>query len=142
MKSILTISIAAFLWSCNNEPKQIQQNKSTKKDTTVTLKPTKSLQEIFEDKVTDTLVKLDFIHKRHLAIDSISNHKHGITFITDSVIDVNKDVFVRAGFNRDDRFETYYQFYVNPKTMQIKVYDVIEDVQIPLDEYIKKTKQE
>lgn len=142
MKSIL-IMIAIFsLFSCNNEPKLTEQKTSNQIDNIRTPNQKISSQETFETKVVDTLSKLDFIHKKHLFIDSVTNHKHGIAFITDSLIDSNTDVFVRAGFNGEDRFETHYQFYINPSTMQIKVYDAIEDIQIPLVDYIKKTKQE
>ena len=49
----------------------------------------------------------------------------------------DKEVFVRAGYNGDERFETYYQFYVNPATMEIKVYDVVNDEKMTVKEYIK-----
>ena len=47
------------------------------------------------------------------------------------------DIPVQAGYNGNDRFETYYRFFVNPKTMEIKVYDVADDKKLTIKEYLK-----
>ena len=85
-------------------------------------------------------MKLPFVKKANAYIDSFSNHQHGIAFMMDSLGKGEKDIYVQAGYNGEMRFETYYQFYVDPVTLEIKVYDVAEDIKIPLKEYLK-TKQ-
>ena len=50
------------------------------------------------------------------------------------------DISVQAGYNGTGRFETYYRFFVNPKTMDIKVYDPVEGEKLTLKEYLKTQK--
>ena len=90
-----------------------------------------------ENRITAALLKLPFIIKSDNYIDSFSNHKHGIAFMLDEPNANEPDVSVQAGYNGAERFETYYRFFVNPKTMEIKVYDVVEDKKLTLKAYLK-----
>lgn len=90
-----------------------------------------------ENKITAALLKLSFVQKSNNYIDSFSNHKQGITFMLDKPEPGETDVSVQAGYNGKERFETYYRFFVNPKTLDIKVYDVIADKKLTLKEYLK-----
>jgi len=87
--------------------------------------------------ITAALMKLPFVIKSDKYIDSFSNHKHGIAFILDIPASPNTDIPVQAGYNGNERFETYYHFFVNTKTMQIKVYDVAQDKKLTIKEYLK-----
>jgi hypothetical protein len=90
-----------------------------------------------ENKITKALMKLPFVIKSDKYIDSFSNHKHGIAFMMDKGEAGETDVQVQAGYNGNERFETYYRFFVNPKTLEIKVYDVAEDKKLSIKEYFK-----
>ena len=90
-----------------------------------------------KDKITAALRKLSFVKTSDKYIDSISNHKHGIAFMLDEPAKDETDIPVQAGYNGAERFETYYRFFVNPKTLEIKVYDVVEDKKLTLKEYLK-----
>lgn len=92
---------------------------------------------VLEDKITAALLKLPFVKKSDKYIDSISNHKHGIAFLLEEPAKDETDIPVQAGYNGNDRFETYYRFFVNPKTLEIKVYDVVEDKKLTVKEYLK-----
>jgi hypothetical protein len=46
-------------------------------------------------------------------------------------------ITVKAGYNGAERFETYYHFSVDPKTLEIKILDIISGDYISLEEYIK-----
>ncbi len=92
---------------------------------------------LLEDKITAALRKLPFVKKSDKYIDSISNHKHGIAFLLEEPAKDETDIPVQAGYNGAERFETYYRFFVNPKTLEIKVYDVVEDKKLTLKEYLK-----
>ena len=92
---------------------------------------------VLEDKITSALMKLSFVIKSDKYIDSFSNHKHGIAFLMDKPEAPETDIPVQAGYNGNDRFETYYRFFVNPKTMEIKVYDVADDKKLTIKEYLK-----
>ena len=92
---------------------------------------------VLEDKITSALMKLSFVIKSDKYIDSFSNHKHGIAFLMDKPEAPETDIPVQAGYNGNERFETYYRFFVNPKTMEIKVYDVADDKKLTIKEYLK-----
>lgn len=93
---------------------------------------------LLEDRITDTLLKLSFIKRSNQYIDSFSNHQHGIAFLMDSLKKNDEGICVEAGYNGEQRFEPYYWFFVNPVTMDIRVYDLDHDKKIPLKEYLKK----
>lgn len=137
---LLIVSAAA----CNNNAKD--QDKPVTADTSSipavkTDTPTAYIHSFkdttLEDKITAALLKLPFVKKSDKYIDSISNHKHGIAFMLDEPAKDETEVSVQAGYNSNERFETYYRFFVNPKTMEIKVYDVVEDKKLTLSAYLK-----
>jgi hypothetical protein len=92
---------------------------------------------VLEDKITAALLKLPFVQKSDKYIDSFSNHKHSIAFMMDKPEAPETDIQVQAGYNGNERFETYYRFFVNPKTLDIKVYDAAEDKKLTIKEYLK-----
>lgn len=92
---------------------------------------------VLENKILDTLIKIGIIKRNNNYIDSVTNHKHGIAFIIDTLIKGDTDIFVQAGFNGADRFVTHYQIYINPKTMDIKFYDPVDDKKLSIKEYEK-----
>lgn len=91
-----------------------------------------------EKKVTAVLLKFPFVQKSNKYIDSMSNHKHGISFMLDNT--KGENVSVLAGYNSDERFETYYHFYVDPKTMAVTIYDPLTNKTLPVKDYIKTLK--
>ena len=116
----------------NMHIKNDKVNKDNSIDKSYTLKDT-----ILENKILDTLIKIGIIERNNNYIDSVTNHKHGIAFIIDTLIKGDTDIFVQAGFNAADRFETHYQIYINPKTMDIKFYDAVDDKKLSIKEYEK-----
>ena len=90
------------------------------------------------DKILDSLLQLPFIIAANKHIDSFSHHKNGIAFIIDSS---EKEWMIQAGYNGDNRFETYHRLYANPATFDIKVYDVVNDEKLSVAEYLKKEEQ-
>ena len=92
-----------------------------------------------ENKITAALLQLPFVQKSNRYIDSISDHKHGISFMLDSA-NISNEISVQAGYNGEQRFETYYHFYVNTKNLDIKVYDPVADKKLTVKEYLKTLK--
>jgi hypothetical protein len=93
---------------------------------------------VLEQKITDTLMKLPFIEKSNSYIDSFSNHQHGIAFMSDTA---GNKISVMAGYNGQERFETYYRFSIDPKTFEIRILDDLSGDFISIDEYIKKNQE-
>ena len=91
-----------------------------------------------ENKILDTLMKIGIIKRNNSYIDSVTNHKHGIAFIIDKINKGDTDILIQAGFNGTDRFEIHYQIYINPRTMDIKFYDPVDDKKLSIKEYEKR----
>ncbi|MFN8253703.1 MAG: hypothetical protein U0V75_17660 [Ferruginibacter sp.] len=91
-----------------------------------------------EDKVLDSILKLPFIIQAGHQVDSVTHHKSGIAFLIDST---EKEWMVQAGYNGPERFETWHRLYVNPVTLEMKVYDVVNDEKLGLEDYMKNEKQ-
>ena len=45
---------------------------------------------------------------------------------------------VKVGYDGDTRFETYYLFYVDAKTLEVKVEDIVSGEVLSLDEWRKQ----
>jgi hypothetical protein len=71
-----------------------------------------------EAKIADTLMQLPFVAKTNIYIDSFSHHKQGISFMPGTS---GKKISVMAGYNGPERFETYYNFTIDPATFEIKI---------------------
>lgn len=146
MKRGLFLLLLIIFAACNNSSKTDEA--IIIKDSTVNkIQPDSAAKYIhtftdtlLENKITTALLKLPFVQKSNNYIDSLSNHKHGIAFMLDKPEANETDISVQAGYNGDERFETYYRFFVNPKTLDIKVYDVAADKKLTLKEYLKTLK--
>lgn len=144
MRYLFLLFMLSVFAACTNSTEQKDQ---TPKDTVATdVKPVAEPGYIhrfgdtaLENKITSALLKLPFVQKSNSYIDSISDHKHGISFMLDSTGNSN-EISVQAGYNGDQRFETYYHFYVNPKSLDIKVYDPVADKKLTVKEYLKTLK--
>jgi hypothetical protein len=142
MKYTLVFTMLVFFTACNSA---IKTEEKVVTDTAVNKvqndSPSKYIHSFtdttLENKITEALMKLSFVKKSNAYIDSFSNHRHGIAFMMDEPQPNETDINVQAGYNGGERFETYYRFLVNPKTMEIKVYDPVEDKTLTLKEYLK-----
>lgn len=145
MKHFLFFFIIINLVACNDTG---TENDATKKDTAAIETKTDSSKDYIhkfsdtalERKITAALMKLPFVIKSNNYIDSFSNHAHGISFMMDEPTGDEPDISVLAGYNGQQRFETYYHFLVNPKTLEIQVYDPVADTRLSVKEYLKKQK--
>jgi hypothetical protein len=86
-------------------------------------------------RIEDTLIKIPFVKKTNSYIDSFSHHQHAISYILDSS---EKGISVMAGYNGPERFETYYNFMIDPSTFEIKVADDLSGEMISIKEYIRR----
>ena len=142
MRNYLIIFIILSLLACNdrNEKKGIVAGDSSiiksKHDTTNRFY-IKLHDAALENKITDTLMKLSFVKKSNGYIDSFSNHAKGMSFVMDTV---GNKVSIMAGYDGIERFETYYNFEIDPSTMEIRIMDMESGRMIPVKQYIKQRK--
>jgi hypothetical protein len=82
------------------------------------------------------LFNLPEIRKKNKFIDSLTNHKKGISMrVMKSPDRMIKHYWIAVGYDSDFRFETYYNFYVWPKQMFIKYLDPITGELLTLEEW-------
>ena len=136
MKAVLLLLPAFFILSCDNSSQEKKEVITDTQVQTVTQELPVSNAPVV-DPVSDTLMKLPFIIKSNKYIDSFSNHRHGISFIRDTV---NGIVSIKAGYNGEGRFETYYDLVIDSRTGEIKIMDVVEGDYIPLKQYMENNR--
>lgn len=138
---VLIVTMLAFFTACNNSSKKEEMVVADTADKVQTDSSSTFIHTFadtaLENKITEALMKLSFVKKSNAYIDSLSNHRHGIAFMMDETKPGETDIDVHAGYNGGGRFETYYRFLVNPKSMEIKVYDPVQDKTLSLKEYLK-----
>lgn len=142
MKLVSIIFSLFLICGCNNN-ESTENNRAGDSTSTVMRQDSSSgivynfTDSILQAKITDTLMQLSFVRESNRYIDSVSDHKHGISFITDTA---NNEISVMAGYNGEERFETYYNFNINPVTFEIKVMDAGSGDFVTVDDYLKKSK--
>lgn len=136
MRYFLLISLLLTITACNNNGEKT----NTGTGDSITLPAVEQKEEPLApaDKVNDiedSLMKLPFIRESNRYIDSLSGHQRGIAFMRDTADGM---INIRAGYNGPDRFETYYDFSIDPVTNEIKLLDPVLGDYITLKEYLKK----
>jgi hypothetical protein len=92
-----------------------------------------------EEVVLEKVYKIPEVKKKDHFIDSLTNHKHGISMIILERPNENKLYYVvQVGYNNEIRFEPYYTFYVYKKNFTVKFYDPIPGEIITLKEWRKR----
>lgn len=82
------------------------------------------------------ILKLPEVIIKNKMIDSLSNHKHGVSLLSDTTIDGIKYYEIKAGYNSDLRYETYYNFYVEKGNCKnIKIFEPIGGDLISLEKW-------
>ena len=141
MKRLLNLLIVLSVAACNNSSKT---DEAAANDSSIKKTHPDSLSNYIhtfnvtalDNKITALLLKQPVVIKINNYIDSFSNHKHSISFMMDAPAANETDIQVQAGYNGDERFETYYRFFVDPKTLEIKVYDPLQDKKLTLKAFV------
>jgi len=93
------------------------------------------------DSMITKLLELPEVRKANSYIDSFTHHVHGVSAILMSKPNMNlKHYWIAVGYNGSLRFETYYNFYVWPRTMIIKYLDIKSGKPLTLTEWRRKRK--
>jgi hypothetical protein len=142
MKNLLFLLLLIFFAACNNTSSTDEM--ASNDSLIIKEQPDSAVKYIhafadtaLENKITAVLLKLPFVIKSNNYIDSLSDHKQGIAFMLDNPAPGQTAISVQAGYNGDQRFETYYRFEVNPETLEIKVIDPVTDKKLTVKEYLK-----
>ncbi|MET3047493.1 hypothetical protein [Flavobacterium covae] len=126
MKSIFTISLLLFI-NCKKTEEEKHNN--------INKFPISNNCNL--NQAQNEILGLNEVVKQNHFIDSISNHKKGISLMSDSLVVENKTFYqIKTGYNSDIRFETYFTFNVEKGNCEnIKVLEPIEGNMISLSEW-------
>jgi hypothetical protein len=92
-----------------------------------------------DDIILDKIYRIPEVKKKDHFIDSITNHKHGISMIIAQKPDAKEPYYVvQVGYNNKLRYETYYTFYVYKKNLIVKFYDTVTGEIISFKEWREK----
>ena len=92
-----------------------------------------------EEKIMGKRLRIPEIKERNRFIDSLTKHEHGISFRTMERPTSDDDYYwIQAGFDRQDRFETYYNFYIYLPNLNIKSLDPVSNKVYSLAEWREK----
>ena len=127
---LLIIILCSCLISCSNKSNketvarsagQIKTN--IDKDTAIV-----SADTVQESIALDSVNKIDEVRELSKFIDSVSNHKRGVTMLTLHRPDKQKRYFwIQVGYNNGIRFQAYYNFYVYAKDYEIKFLNTVKN---------------
>ncbi len=138
MRQLLLISLSLTVLACNNNRENTNTGTTDSLTSAMIDQKEESLVPADMDKtIEDSLMKLPFIQESNRYIDSLSGHQRGIAFMRDSS---EGWINIRAGYNGPERFETYYDFSIDPATKEIKILDAILGDYITLEEFMKKNR--
>lgn len=92
-----------------------------------------------EKQAIQIITQLKETQKQQKYIESITNNKKGVSYMTNTKIIKNQEYFeVSTGYNGDDRWESYNTFYVNKKNCnEIYVSDAVSGDIISLVQWRK-----
>jgi len=85
--------------------------------------------------IEDTIMSLKEVQEKNKLIDSITDHKHGVSIIIDKQDDKLLGFYVQVGYNGNEYFETFFHFYIDSITKQISVEDFLTGEKISLDNW-------
>jgi hypothetical protein len=145
MKNILFIScLLLVLTSCKKDLKEVAKEIVTKEIVTKEI----AHKNCGLNEAENEIFNIEEVKNKNKFIDSISNGKHGISFISDSINREGITYYeISAGYNSDIRFENYFTFFVEKGNCKnIKISNVIDGEIISLSNWrnnnVKVNKQE
>ena len=144
MKQVFAFLLILLICGCNNDGDTVHPATADSPKTGGQQDSSSHIVYNFTDttlqaKIKDTLMQLSFVKESDRYIDSINDHKNGISFIIDTA---SQEISVAAGYNGSERFETYYNFTINPGTFMIKVLDPSSGDFVTVAEYLKRNKDQ
>jgi len=93
------------------------------------------------NRIMNKLLNLREVKQKDVFVDSLTNHKKGITMrVIGKPEKLKKYYWIAVGYDSDLRFETYYNFYVWPDNMLVKYLDPISGKALTMLEW-RRTKK-
>ena len=86
--------------------------------------------------VIEKINKLPEIEKQQKYIYSITNHRHGVSYMVDDEKIDKKEYFrIKTGYNGETHWETYQIFYVDKRTCSLYYYDTVSGNLLTIEQW-------
>lgn len=133
--SFLCLILLLVLCSCNRTGTSSGTESSTKK--AITISPVPSSNGCSAEATVRALTQLEEIQAQEGVLNSLFGENTHISYLIDSTSYNEKEVYaITAGYNNEERFETYYHFYIDKSSCQdILVMDVVTGDYISPEEW-------
>lgn len=96
-----------------------------------------------KDEAIEIISSLPEVIKQEKIIDSVTNHKHGVSYIVeDEGINKKEYLRIKTGYNGEFRWETYYIFYIDKKTCSLYYYDTINGNLLTIEQWRNKSNKQ
>lgn len=151
--AILWLTLSLVLAACKGHRKE--QTKTDNETDTVAIQveqdsllvPEEEIQDEnmslgIEDKIIKRISRIPEVQQRSEYIDSLTDHKQGLSYLVDKLEGDNPDYYVQVGYSGEIRFETYYYFYVDTTDWSVRIEDIIEGDVVSLKEWRKRSDSE
>jgi hypothetical protein len=115
-----------------------QLEKNTQLKSPFTAKKALQTDTLSEAFLNDTIRSIEEVKQTNKYLDSLTKHTHGVSLIIEKPSSDEKNYYVKVGYNGEDRFETYYHFYIEPSTRKITIEDIVSGEKLSLKEWRKQ----
>lgn len=96
-----------------------------------------------EDEAIKIISSLPEVGKQEKIIDSITNHKHGVSYMVEDEKINKKEYFrIKTGYNGEFHWETYYIFYIDKKTCSLYYYDTVSGNLLTIEQWRNKSNKQ
>lgn len=114
-----------ILFGCNNAENNNSQNKEEEK-------------QLLEDKILEAVTVLPEYKEADQIIRAMTSGKQQLTCIINEPEGKQTQFLIEAGYNKETWFEPYYNFYVDPITFKVSIYDKTKGDIVPLEIWRKR----
>ncbi len=140
MKKIIFHFVLLIILSGCNGNDQNKPNKKNLPSKSEELEDTTDIAKNLEirQRVIEKIKQLPEFIESQKYIDSITDHKRGISYVLEEPSEQTPYYYVMVGYNNEIRFEPYYHFFIDPKTLEVKIEDVLAGGITPIEEWRRK----
>ncbi|HNQ67997.1 MAG TPA: hypothetical protein PKN32_06455 [Bacteroidales bacterium] len=147
MKSNATILITSVIFvlviSCNGgKDKSVKSEKEQNIETVDSVQNENVDISSIEDQIIDKILELPEVKDRaDYIVKETNGERHLKIWIAASPKETGSYYLIKAGEDNGMSLVTHFDFHVNPKTLEIKYYDVLTDSELSLSEWREQNKE-
>jgi len=135
---VLLISFLAFISCQSNTSNKAKSDQIPEKPAVEKIETSTKIGEkagCSTEEAMKLILALKEVEESKGNLDSLTDHKANISFMIDSLKQDGRELYsLTAGYNREERFEPYYHFYLNKSDCKnIQILDIVSGEYLPLE---------